>query len=120
MSWRGVMRCALYFVFIPLTAEPAMTWFNVTRCVMTELFPVLSITMQKCIEEKLSKDPRFKVDDFGESAVKEVIERLRGKRTMNNKEISYLKERIQRASGHREGLQRLVDTHSLTCIHCIP
>ena len=34
---------------------------------------------QKCIEEKLSKDPRFKVDDFGESAVKEVIERLKGK-----------------------------------------
>ena len=91
-----------------------MTWFKVVQCVNTELFPVLSIVMRECVEEKLSKDPRFKVDDFGESAVKEVIERLRGKRTMNNKEISYLKELIQRASGHREEQQRLVYTLIVT------
>ena len=80
-----------------------MTWFNVTRCVMNELFPVLSITMQKCIEDKLTEEPDFKLDDFGDEAVKGVIERLKGKRFMNNKEISYLKMLIRRAATNDAG-----------------
>ena len=80
-----------------------MTWFNVTRCVMNELFPVLSITMQKCIEDKLAEEPDFKMDDFGDDAVNGVIDRLKAKRTMNNKEIFYLKALIQRAA--------VMDTH---------
>ena len=65
---------------------------------MNELFPVLSITMQKCIENKLAEEPDFKLNDFGEDAVKGVIKRLKEKRFMNNKEIFYLKQLIERAA----------------------
>ena len=74
-----------------------MTWFKVTRCVMNELFPALSIPMEECVEDKLEVEPDFKIDDLGEDAVKGVIDRLKAKRTMNNKEIFYLKQLIQRA-----------------------
>ena len=64
---------------------------------------MLSITMQKCIEEKLSQEPDFKLTDFREETVKDIIERLKGKRTVNSKEISYLKGMIQRATvDHQE------------------
>ena len=84
------------------------TWFDVVRCVQTELFPVLSIKMRECVEERLSKEPSFKLNDFGANAVEDVIERLKTKRTMNNKEIHYLKGLIRRAAEHQQEGQRLV------------
>ena len=67
---------------------------------MNELFPALSITMKKCIENKLAEEPDFKIDDFGDDAVQDVIERLKTKRFMNYKEIIYLKELIPRATAY--------------------
>ena len=83
-----------------------MTWFKVINCVSTELFPVLAIKMRECIDEKLSEDTTFKLDDFGEVAVKDVIERLKGKRTMNNKEIEYLEALFQRATEYGQRQQQ--------------
>ena len=74
-----------------------MTWFKVVNCVNNELFPVLSIALKKCIDDKLSEDNNFKPDDFGNDAVDDIMERLKGERTMNNKEMKYLKELFQRA-----------------------
>ena len=74
-----------------------MTWFKVVNCVNNELFPVLSIALKKCIDEKLSEDKNFKPDDFGNDVVDDIMERLKGERTMNNKEMKYLKELFQRA-----------------------
>ena len=85
-----------------------MTWFNVTRGVMNELFPVLSITMQKCIEDKLAEEPNFKLNDMESKAVKDIIERLKAKRAMNNKEISHLEALIQRANDHQQSPPGLV------------
>ena len=76
-----------------------MTWFKVVHCVNHELFPVLSIALKKCIDEKLSEDNNFKLDDFGNDVVDDIMERLKGRRTMNNKEMKYLKELFQRAVG---------------------
>ena len=45
-------------------------------------------------------DSNFKINDFGEDAVNDVIERLKTKRMMSNKEILYLKGLIQRAVDH--------------------
>lgn len=73
---------------------------------MNELFPTLSFTMDLCVEEKLSDEPTFKLDDFGEDAVNDIIERLNKKRTMNNTEVSYLKKLIQRAVEHQNGTKR--------------
>ena len=75
-----------------------MTWFKVVNCVNTELFPVLAIALKNCIDEKLSEDVNFKLDDFDDDVIDDLIERLKRKRTMNNKEIKYLKELFERAT----------------------
>ena len=75
---------------------------------MNELFPVLSIKLQECIEEKVAKEPKFKLDDFGDDAVNDIMERFKKKRPMNNKEIFHLKELIKRAIAEDGGQQRLV------------
>ena len=74
-----------------------MTWNKVVNCVRTELFPVLSIALKKCIDEKLSEDNDFKLTDFNKDVVDDIMERLKGQRSMNNKEIKYLKKLFQRA-----------------------
>lgn len=81
-----------------------MSWFKVARGVMTELFPVLSIALRECVEDKLSTESTFKVDQFGEDAVKDIVERLKLKRTLSDREVVALKALIQRAVDH--GLQR--------------
>ena len=86
-----------------------MTWFKVVHCVKTELFPVLSIALKECIDEKVAKEPNFKIDDFGDDAVEDILDRLKEKRTTNNKEIKYLKALFQRASEYAEYEQRLVN-----------
>ena len=74
-----------------------MTWFKVVNCVNTELFPVLSIALKKCIDEKISENINFKVDDFHKDVVDDVMERLKAKRAMNNREVQYLRGLFQRA-----------------------
>ena len=83
-----------------------MTWFNVAENVKTELFPALSIKLRECIEEKISKEPDFKLDDFGEDAVKDVIERLKAKRTTNGRELKYLRALFQRATASNQPERR--------------
>ena len=63
-----------------------------------ELFPVLSIALKKCIDAKLSDDNSFNSDDFGDDVIEDIMERLKKERTMNNKEMKYLKELFQRAT----------------------
>ena len=75
-----------------------LTWFDVIQCVWTELFPVLSATLSQCIQEKLGLETEFKLNDFEGDVVNDILERLKRKRTMNNKEINYLKQLIQRAA----------------------
>ena len=58
---------------------------------------MLSIALKKCIDEKLSDNDQFKLDDFGSDVIDDVLERLKGKRVMNNKEIKYLNGLFQRA-----------------------
>ena len=55
-----------------------MTWTKVVNCVKTELFPVLSIALKKCIDEKLSEDSNFKLHDFDNEVVDDIMERLKG------------------------------------------
>ena len=73
------------------------TWFNVLQCVNNELFPVLSVKLSECVQDKLVNDPSFKINNLRDVAVEDVLKRLMTKRTMNNKEIGYLKALIQRA-----------------------
>ena len=76
------------------------------NCVKTELFPVLSIALKKCIDQKLSDDNNFKLTDFDKDVVDDIMERLKGQRSMNNKEIKYLKELFQRAVvSHQQSLE---------------
>ena len=84
------------FVTLALLGFSKWNWFNFVQCVSSELFPVLSVTMGKCIQEKLESDIGFKLNDFRDETVKDVFERLMEKRTMNNKEIQYLKRMIVR------------------------
>ena len=58
----------------------------------------MAIALQKCIDEKLSEETHFKLDDFSQDAIDDMIERLKRKRTMNNKEIKYLRELFERAT----------------------
>ena len=74
-----------------------MTWFKIVNCVNTELFPVLSIALKRCIDEKLSDDNNFKLYDFDDDTVDDIMERLKGQRSMNNKEVQYLKGLFERA-----------------------
>ena len=104
---RRLVLLARYLIdfdsFYCILSEP-LTWFDVIQCVWTELFPVLSATMSQCVQEKLASDIEFKLSDFGEDAVNDILERLKGRRTMNNKEIDYLKQLIQRAAEFTRGL----------------
>ena len=85
-----------------------MTWFKVVNCVSTELFPVLAITLKKCIDEKLAEDTKFKPDDFGKDVVDDILEKLKGKRTTSDKEIKYLRALFKRATESQLDKQRLV------------
>ena len=85
-----------------------MTWFKVVNCVSTELFPVLAVTLKKCIDEKLSEDSSFKVENFGDVVIQDVIERLKKKRTTSDKEIEYLRALFERATNPQSDTQRLV------------
>ena len=67
------------------------------KCVNNELFPVLSVALKKCIDDKLSEDSSFNLNNFSKAAIDDVMERVKTKRTMNNKEIEYLKGLFQRA-----------------------
>ena len=83
----GHTECALMTV----------TWSNVVQCVTNELFPVLSVKINECVQEKLLMESTFKLSDVGNEAVKDIMNRLMTKRTMNNKEMEYLDGLIQRA-----------------------
>ena len=87
--------------FMFCTGSVDLNWFNVVQCVSTELFPVLSVTMSKCVQEKFASDAQFKLNDFGRKTVEDFIERLKEKRTMNNTEITYLKKMFGRAAMRR-------------------
>lgn len=76
------------------------TWFNVTQCIVNELFPTMSAVISQCIQEKSEKEPDFEMKDLGSEAIKDVMERLMEKRTMSSKEIQYLDALIQRAAEH--------------------
>ena len=60
-------------------------------------------------DEKVAKEPIYKIDGFGEDAMEDTLERLKVKRAANNKEIKYLKALFQRASEYLEYEQRLVN-----------
>ena len=68
------------------------------QCVTHELFPVLSVKINECVQEKLLQDLNFKSSDITNDAVDDILKRLMTKRTMNNKEIEYLKGLIERAN----------------------
>ena len=74
--------------------------------------------MSKCVQEKLASDTGFKLNDFGDEAVSDIFERLKEKRTMSNKEITYLKELINRAIERHQHQQCLVNL-LLICIQRI-
>ena len=74
--------------------------------------------MSKCVQEKLASDTGFKLNDFGDEAVSDIFERLKEKRTMSNKEITYLKELINRAIERHQHQQCLVNL-LLICIQKI-
>ena len=74
-----------------------MTWFNVMQCVTAELFPMMTAQISQCVQEKLLKDNNFKMSDISEEAANDIIELLKEKRTMNYKEVMYLKGLMQRA-----------------------
>ena len=75
-----------------------MSWQNVVQCVTHELFPVLSVKINECVQEKLLQDLNFKSSDITSDAVEDILKRLMTKRTMNNKEIEYLKGLIERTN----------------------
>ena len=51
----------------------------------------------------MTEEPDFKLTDFRDETVKDIIERLKRKWTVNSKKISHLKGMIKRATvDHRE------------------
>lgn len=68
------------------------------QCVSTEMFQTLSAKMSLCLQQKVLQDSGFVMGDVGVDAVDDVMLRLKEKRTMNNKEISYLRQLIVRAN----------------------
>ena len=67
------------------------------QCVTAELFTSISVSISSCVQEKVLRDSAFKMSDLSEEAVKDVMTRLKEKRTMNNKEVTYLMALFQRA-----------------------
>ena len=86
----------------------SMTWFNVMQCVRMELFPMISVKISECVQEKLLMDSSFKMSDIGKEAVMDIIERLKAKRTMNNVEVTYLEGLFQRANDHKMTIKGLL------------
>ena len=86
----------------------SMTWFNVMQCVRMELFPMISVKISECVQEKLLMDSSFKMSDIGKEAVMDIIERLKAKRTMNNVEVTYLEGLFQRANDHKMAIKGLL------------
>ena len=48
---------------------------------------MLSTALKKCIDEKLSDDNNFKVHDFEDDVVDDIMERLKRQKSMNNNEV---------------------------------
>ena len=85
----------------------SFTWTNVMHCARNELFRVMAVSISKCVQQKLSMEPTFKMEDIGQEAADDVIDRLKVKQTINNKEIHYLKALIQRAYDYQQNRSNL-------------
>lgn len=63
-------------------------------------------TVKECVEEEISSGSSFKEDDLSEKAVEDVLARLGAKRSINPKEIVYIKAMVQRAKEDELSLYR--------------
>ena len=75
-----------------------ITWFEIMQCVSVEMFQMLSTKISDSLQQKSLEDSNFKMIDTGDKVVDDIMMRLKEKRMMSNKEISYLRQLIDRAN----------------------
>ena len=92
-----------------------LKWHNVVEAVKQELYPTMATWLGESIKELLSSDTdTVKPGDFSDNATESVIERLKTKKVLFNKEIEYIKELVQRANAFRwKESESMVLCHSL-------
>ena len=90
-----------------------LTWYNVMECVRQELYPAMAASMSQALDELVVKS-RFDIGDLGGKAVERVIEGLKTKKVLFNKEIEYIRDLVQRARAFKwEKSESMFLCHSL-------
>ena len=86
-----------------------MEWFKLCDGVECELFRALAEKLRSCIFEKMLQESDFKLTDFGDAVVEDVMDRLKKKRLMNLVEVEYLTSFFNRATKYQPHYQSLVN-----------
>ena len=71
-----------------------ITWKHIPMCLQHEMYTAISTKMHEVIQEN---DSSLDMDDLSEDAVGKVIELLQNKRKLNNKEVQFIGNAVQRA-----------------------
>ena len=90
-----------------------LTWYNAMQAVRHELYPAMAVSMSQAVDE-LVVTSGFAVGDLSEEAVDRVIEVLKNKKILYNKEIDYIRDLIKRANAFR-----WEESESMFLVHCL-
>lgn len=75
-------------------------WHNVVEAVRHELYPLIASALGQSLDELMATGT-LEVDDLSDGAIDEVIEIMKTKKVLYNKEIEYIKDLVKRARTFR-------------------
>ena len=94
-----------------------VNWHNLVEAVRQELYPLIATALGQSIDELVATGT-LKEDDLTDSATDKVIEMMKNKKVLYNKEIGYIRDLVKRANTfHWEETQSTFSCHSLCPIY---
>ena len=75
-------------------------WHNLVEAVRQELYPLIATALGQSVDELVASGT-LKEDDLTESATDKVIEMMKNKKVLYNKEIEYIRDLVKRADAFR-------------------
>ena len=90
-----------------------LKWDNMVEAVKQELYPMISTKMGQSVKELMDSNT-LKPNDFSDKAIEKVVDKMKDKKVLYNKEIEYIRDLVKRAKAFR-----WEDTESMFLIHSL-